>query len=122
MGTAQYAKGEKLTIDYTAGAAIVVDQVLVISNSVGVAQVAMANGDVGAVDLDGVYTFAKVSAAVIAQGDTVDWDASAGEVDDNAASSAAGDVANFGVALEAKGNATTTVMVALTKGAGTLGT
>ena len=119
MAAATYVKGEKLTVNYTAGAAIVVDQILVLGDAVGIAQVAMANGDVGAVSVDGVYTFPKTSAAVIAQGETVDWDVSAGEVDDNAAAPASGDCSNFGVALAAAGNGTTTVTVKLALGLGT---
>ena len=126
MATATYIKGEKLTGEYVAGGAIVVDQVLVVGTngavSVGIASEAMASGDTGIVDLAGCYDFPKVSAAVIKAGETVDWDVSEGEVDDNLHTSAAGDVADFGVALEDAGNGVTTVKVKLTPGTGTLGT
>ena len=120
-----YVKGEKLTVDYTAGADILVDQIIVLGTAghlacIGVAQTAIANGAVGAVDIAGVYVFPKTSGAVIAQGDTVDWDVSAGTVDDNAATSASGDVPDFGVALAAAGNGVTTVTVKLLPGNGTL--
>jgi predicted RecA/RadA family phage recombinase len=126
MATATYLKGEKTSARYLAGGAIVVDQVLVVGTnalvSVGIAGEAMASGDTGIVYLTGVYDFPKVSGAVIKCGESVDWDLSAGEVDDNQATSAAGDVANFGIALEDAGNGVTTIKVALTPNTGTLGT
>lgn len=120
----QYVKSEQCTVQYTAGADILVDQILVLGAagavSVGVAREAIANGSVGTVDIAGTYVFPKVSGAVIAQGETVDWDLSAGEVDDNAATSASGDVADFGVALAAAGNGVTSVTVRLLPGNGTI--
>ncbi len=120
MATATYVKGEKCTVDHTpSGAAVVVDQVLVLGDAVGIAQTAIADGATGAATIDGVYTFPKTSAAVIAQGETVDWDVSVGEVDDNAASPASGDCSNFGVAMAAAGNGVLFVKVKLTPGLGT---
>lgn len=126
MATATYKRGERVPAYYTAGGTVAVDTVVVCGTnglvSVGVAAEAMVSGDEGIVDVGGVYQFAKVSAAVIKMGETVDWDTSAGEVDDNQATSAAGDVADFGIALEDAGNGVTTVLVQLTPGQGTLGT
>ncbi|MCU0935883.1 MAG: DUF2190 family protein [Gammaproteobacteria bacterium] len=123
MASATYIKGEKLTVAYTAGATIAVDDILVVGTNskacVGVAQEGMASGDVGVVDIGGCYLMPKVSAAVIKAGETVDWDVSAGEVDDNQATSASGDVADFGVALEDAGNGVTSLKVALSPGCGT---
>ena len=78
---------------------------------VGIALVDIANGASGAVAISGCWQFAKVSAAVIAQGESVNWDASASAVDDNAATSAAGDVVEFGTADAAAGNGVTTIDV-----------
>lgn len=124
MATATYKRGERCPINYTAGAAIAVDEILVCGTngnvSVGVSAEAMASGDVGIVDICGIYNFPKVSGAVIVAGETVDWDSSAGEVDDNQATSATGDVANFGIAMKNAGNGATTVEVLLTPGQGTI--
>jgi predicted RecA/RadA family phage recombinase len=115
MAVATYKRGEIRTIKYTAGGTIVVDQILVLGAAasgvdgkkawVGVAREAMASGDVGIVAVSGVWEFPKVSAAVIKAGESVGWDASAGEVDDNLMTSAAGDVNQFGCAMADAGNA-----------------
>jgi predicted RecA/RadA family phage recombinase len=123
MASATYLKGDKISAKYTAGGTIAVDDILVVGTNskacVGVAQEGMASGEVGIVDLGASYIFPKVSGAVIKAGETVDWDVSAGEVDDNQATSASGDVADFGVALEDAGNGVTTISVKLTPGNGT---
>jgi predicted RecA/RadA family phage recombinase len=123
MASATFLKGDKLTVAYTAGGTIAVDDILVVGTnskaSVGVACEGMVSGDVAVVDIGGCYIFPKVSGAVIKAGETVDWDVSAGEVDDNQATSASGDVADFGVALEDAGNGVTSIKVALRPGCGT---
>jgi hypothetical protein len=77
---------------------------------VGICQVDGESGDVIAVAISEVYNLAKVDAAVIAQGESVIFDVSAaagaGEVDDENATPAAGDIVGFGVAWEAKGATT----------------
>jgi predicted RecA/RadA family phage recombinase len=60
--------------------------------------------------VEGVFRIPKASAAVIAQGEQVLYDASAGNVDDDAATPAAGDFL-CGVAWEAAGNGVTTIAV-----------
>jgi predicted RecA/RadA family phage recombinase len=120
MATATYKKGEKRSMSHTpSGADVVVDQIIVSGDSVCVAAGAIADGDTGIVSYSGVYEFPKVSGAVITAGDNVDWDVSAGEVDDNAATPASGDCSNFGVAIESAGNGVTTVLVELLPGRGT---
>ena len=57
----------------------------------GVAMNDGAIGDDADFAIEGVFQLPKVSAAVIARGDSVFWDASADEIDDNAAIKAAGD-------------------------------
>lgn len=126
MATATYIKGDKVTINYTCTGAVVVDQVLVFGSTdaspatVGVAQVAGTTGDVIAVDIAGCYTFPAVTGAVIAQGEGVNWDVSAGKVDDTSHTTAAGDVSDFGIALAAKAAAATatTIDVKLLPGRG----
>jgi predicted RecA/RadA family phage recombinase len=110
MALATYKRGEVRTILHTAGADIAVDEILVIHNGdalaarVCVAREAIANGAVGVVAISGVFEFPKVSGAVIAAGECVNWDTSAGAVDDNAHTTAAGDVKHFGCAMVAAGN------------------
>lgn len=117
MATATYKRGEIRTIKYTAGADIVVDQIVVCGVidakkcRVGVAREAIANGATGIVAISGVWEFPKVSGAVIKAGESVCWDSSAGAVDDNAATTGAGDVAQFGAAMIDAGNGVTVLDV-----------
>lgn len=118
MATNYIQAGE--VIDYTAGADISSGDVVVVGNLVGVAITDIANGEVGAVGIDGVWELPKVSAAVIAAGETVNYDVSAGEFDDNAATAATGDLTGGCVAVEAAGNGDTTVKVKINVGANTV--
>lgn len=95
--------------------------VVVIGKVLGVALVDIGNGESGSVALEGVFTVPKVSAAVIAQGENLTWDASAAAFDDNAATPATGDVTGGGaVAWEAAGNAVTSLKVKFTGVPGTV--
>jgi predicted RecA/RadA family phage recombinase len=102
---------------YTAGADITVDQIVICGVvdgkkcHVGVAREAIANGETGIVAISGVFEFPKVSAGVIKAGESVNWDTSAGAVDDNAHTTAAGDVAQFGVAMADAGSGVTVLDV-----------
>ncbi len=69
--------------------------------------------------LEGVYKLPKVSAAVIARGEQVLWDNSAGEVDDNAATPATDDFL-CGYAWEAAGAGVLFVNVKINRGAPTV--
>jgi predicted RecA/RadA family phage recombinase len=67
----------------------------------------------------GVYTCPKVSAAVIAAGQTLTWDVSAGEFDDNAAVAEEGDITGPpATAFEAGVDTQTTLKVLFTGVAG----
>lgn len=110
---ATYVKGQLDTVEYTpSGAAISADDVVVLGGvdakkcTVGVAMKDVADGVTaeGAVAVSGVFRFAKVSGAVIKAGQSVNWDSSAAAVDDNAHTTAAGDVGQFGKAMEDAGN------------------
>lgn len=122
MATATYMKDGlgPLTVNYTAAAAVAIDEIIVVGTngavSVGVAREALSAAGTCTVDIGGCYTFPKVSTAVIKAGETVDWDSSAGEVEDNQSTLATGDVGDFGVALADAGNGTTTVQVQLMPG------
>jgi predicted RecA/RadA family phage recombinase len=122
MALATYKRGDIQTIKYLAGAAIAVNQIVVAGGTadgkkvcVGVAREAIANTETGIVAVTGVFRFPKVSAAVIKAGEAVSWDASLGEVDDNALTTAIGDVAQFGCAMEDAGTGVLFVDVAITE-------
>lgn len=92
------------------------DVVVIGSNGdalIGIALTDIAGSATGSVALEGVFEVPKVSAAVIAQGEYVIWDASAGAFDDNAATPASGDVSEAAIAWEAAGNGVTTIQVKL---------
>lgn len=110
-------------IDYTngTGSTITSDSVVKVGNMLGVALVDIANGATGAVSCCGVFTVPKVSGAVIAQGESLTWDVSAGAFDDNAAVPASGDVTGpAAVAWEAAGNGVTSFDVKFTGCPGTV--
>ena len=115
-----YVKGDLDTVEYTpSGADVSAGDVVVLGGvdakkcSVGVAMKDIADGVTaeGAVAVKGVFAFAKVSGAVILAGQSVNWDSSASAVDDNAHTTGAGDVGQFGKAMEDAGNGITTIMV-----------
>lgn len=110
------------TITWTnAGSAVSAGDVVVIGKILGVALVDIANGASGSVAISGVFTCPKVSGAVIAQGENLTWDVSAGAFDDNAATPATGDVTGApAVAMEAAGNGVTSLDVKLTGVPGTV--
>jgi predicted RecA/RadA family phage recombinase len=111
--------GDTMTI--TAGADLASGQVVRVGNLLCVAAGAIANGAQGTVAREGVFTVPKVSGAVIAQGETITWDASAAAFDDNAATPATGDVTGAAaVAYEAAGNGVTTLAVYFTGVPGTV--
>ncbi|MGE0329696.1 MAG: capsid cement protein [Ramlibacter sp.] len=114
---------EGRVIDYvnTTGGAIASGAVVKMGNILGVALVDIAIGATGAVGF-GVFTgIPKVSAAVIAQGESLTWDVSAVGFDDNAATPATGDVTGAAaVAFAAAGNGVTTMTVCFTGVPGTV--
>ena len=119
MATNYVQNGEVLA--YTnAGSAIASGDVVVIGNIMGVAMTDIATDETGSVAIEGVFVLPKVEGAVIGQGESVIWDASAGEFDDNLATPATGDVSGCCVATEAAGNGAATVKVRLNVGVGTI--
>ena len=110
-------------IDYSnSGSAISSGDLVIMGETLGVALVDIAaTTGTGAVAVTGVYNFAKVSAAVIAQGESLTWDVSAGAFDDSAATPATGDVTGAACfAAESAGNGVTTIAVKLTGAPGTV--
>ncbi|MGR8917978.1 MAG: capsid cement protein [Gammaproteobacteria bacterium] len=108
------------TLEYTnSGSAITEGDVVIVNNLICVAaeDIAATTG-VGTLYTDGVFDLPKVSAAVIAQGEMVIWDVSAGEFDDDQATPATGDITLGAFADSAAGNGVTTVRVRLVPGGG----
>ena len=111
--------GDVITIP-AAAAAITSGQVLKVGNILAVAAHAAAIGQPVECKRTGVFLVPKVSGAVIAQGESLTWDVSAGAFDDNAATPAAGDVTGAAFAYEAAGNGATTLAVYFTGVPGTV--
>lgn len=113
---------EGKTIDFVngTGSAVTSGSVVIIGNIIGVALVDIPDTESGAVAVEGVFTLPKVSGAVIAQGESVNWDASASSFDDNQATPATGDVTGCCVAWEAAGNGVTEIAIKLNVGVGTV--
>jgi len=81
----------------------------------------IADGSAGSVAVNVGVTVAKVSAAVFAAGESVNWDASESAFDDNAATPATGDVSGPSARAETAGaDAETTARIWLTGIPGTL--
>lgn len=110
------------SVQYTnGGSAIANGDVVIMGNTVGVAleSIAATTG-VGMVGIEGVYSIPKVTGAVITIGQTVFWDVSAGNVDDNAATAAAGDIKGGMIAVESAGAGVLAIEVKLNPGAGVI--
>lgn len=107
----------------SAGAAVTLGATGAVSLGIALTDIAATTG-VGAVAIDGVFTLTKLTGAVIVQGETVDWDTSAGSgagaVDDNAMTPASGDISDFGVAMESAGSGVLTIDVRLLPGNGAI--
>lgn len=113
-------EGNVINWTNSTGSAVASGAVVAIRQIIGVALVDIANGATGSVALEGVFIVPKVSAAVIAAGESLVWDVSAGQFDDNLATPATGDISGApAVAVEAAGNGVTTLKVRLTGVPGT---
>lgn len=106
-------------IDWTndSGSAVTSGSVVVIGGTddaiLGIALTDIASTATGAVAIEGVFEVTKASAAVIVAGESVTWDSSASEFDDNQATPASGDVSDAAFAVEDKGSSTTTIKIKL---------
>jgi len=69
-------------MDYAASSAIASGDVVVVGQRVGVALNDIASGDVGPVQVAGVFEVTKDGAVALAAGALVYWDAAAGNADD----------------------------------------
>lgn len=108
MAKNRVKQGKRITFDpgatVVSGQAVRVGQLLVICMTDGVSGTEIEGA------IEEVYNIPKLDAAVIAQGDTVDWDSSAGggtgEIDDQGMTPASGDLSDCGIAMEGKGATT----------------
>lgn len=107
-----HQKGTRITFD--PGATVVSGQAVVVGTLLAVCAVDGASGDSIEGAVEGVYALPKLDAAVIAQGDPVDFDSSGSEIDDSGMTPASGDLSNCGIAWEGKGATTgETILVKL---------
>lgn len=121
MTTKYQQAGDVFEYANSSGSTIASNAVVKMGAILGVAQADIADGETGPVKVTGVFEVPKVSAAVIAQGESLTWDVSAGAFDDNAATPATGDVTGApAVAFAAAGNGETTMMVRFTGVPGTV--
>jgi len=119
MATNYIAAGD--VINVVAGATYAAGDVVKVNKILGVAVADITSGATGPVQITGVFECPKLSTAVIAAGESLTWDVSAGNFDDSAATPATGDVTGAAaVAVEAAGNGTTTVKVRFTGTPGTV--
>lgn len=95
-------------IDYPAGSAVSSGQILLIGSRIGVAMTAIAAGAIGAVRMEGVFTVAKLTTDVVAQGDLLYWDAGNTRLTITASTHKVA-----GYAFKAAGNGVTTVEISI---------
>jgi predicted RecA/RadA family phage recombinase len=105
-------------IDITAGANLTSGTPVVVGTLLAVPLTDIANGDVGAAQIEGVFELPKLGTAVITAGAKLIWDVSAGQF--IIASAATGDLDGCAVAIAAAGNGTTTVLAKLLPGNATV--
>lgn len=120
MATNFVQEGASLEWTNGTGAAVSSGDVVKVGAQIGIAATDIANGATGTVYMEGVFTVPKVSAAVIAQGESVIWDTSAGKFDDDQATPATGDISGACTAWEAGAATTTTIKVKINTGIGTV--
>jgi len=95
-------------IDYIAGSTISSGQVLLIGKRIGVALSSIANGATGAAQVRGIFTIAKLSTDVVAQGDLLYWDNGNSRL-----TTTVGSNTLVGYATKAAGNGVTTVEISI---------
>ena len=103
-------------LDVTLAADVASGGVIASGRLLGIAVTNGKTGDKIAAHMEGVFRLPKLNTAVIAVGAAVHWDISDSRV--IVAATATGDIENFGYAVEAAGNPSTSVLVRLTPGVG----
>ena len=120
MATNFVQEGDVITYS-NSGSAIAAGDVVEVGNQIGVALVDIAaTTGTGAVAMQGVFDLPKVTAAVIAEGEAVIWDTSAGKFDDASATPATGDISVCCIAWEGLGAVAGNIKVNINVGVGTV--
>lgn len=104
MAANREKQGKRITFD--PGATVVSGQIVRVGTLLVVCLVDGVNGTLMEGAIKEVYRLPKLDAAVIAQGDPVDFDSSGSEIDDSSMTPASGDLSNCGIAMEGKGATT----------------
>lgn len=113
--------GNTLTWTNDTGGDVASGDVVVLEDVVGIAQVDIADTEDGSVAIAGTHEVAKTTGTAWAQGELLDWDASAGEFVPGA-TPAAGDVIGCGIAAEDVAAGGAVGEIRLTPGTGALQT
>ena len=100
-------KGAATLFTNSSGSDIVSGEVVVVGDMIGVAAGDIADGESGTLFIEEVFELAKEAPLVIAQGDTVYWDAANSNIDKTDTNTLAGK------AFAAAASADTTVLVKL---------
>ena len=105
----------------SAGDPVVMGAAGIVTVGIALTDIAATTG-VGEVAITGVFDMLATTGAAFTAGESVDYDDSTGLVDDNAMTPAAGDVSDFGIAMEtiATAGAGSRVKVKLTPGNGAI--
>ena len=98
------------SIDYTPGSAVASGDVVVLTDTVGVALTPIAANELGSLEIDGVFEVPKDSATVFTQGDTAHWDPDASTTGEAVTASATGTTL-MGRVVKAAGSGDTTVWI-----------
>lgn len=110
--------GPGTTVQIATGTARTSGDVVVENELVGVIAEDATTTETPVMSIEGVFRLAKENSTAINAGDLVDWDVSAGEVG-KGITPAAGDVENFGIAMETVADVGTQINVKLIPGGGT---
>lgn len=111
-------RGPGNTIKLAAGTARSAGDIVVSNEVLGVVAEDATTAQTPVMSIEGVFRLPKATGVTIALGALANYDASADNVT-SAATAAAGDVTNFGIAMEAGASADTYINVKLIPGGGT---
>lgn len=116
MATNFVSDGDVIPYVNTTGDDIASGAVVVIGHALGVALVAIPDGGVGSVALEGVFTVPKVSNEEFEQGEKLVYVVADGAFAGAQAATGAGDITGGAIAWSAGSNGSTTCQVRLTPG------
>lgn len=120
MATNYVQTGSVLDYSNDTGADIASGDVVVMGSLVGVAITDIADGELGAVSVEGVWRLPKVTTEDIGAGDYLTFDVSAGGFIHGDTTPATGDLVGGCVAMAAAANGVSTVLAKLNVGASSI--